>query len=70
MNNFLLFSLILLFVDITKMKPWEFPGGLVVKDSALSLLWLRFYLPYATGVPPPKKQNKKKKREEKEKTLH
>ena len=21
---------------------WEFPGGLVVKDSLLSLLWLRF----------------------------
>ena len=24
------------------MSSWEFPAGLVVKDSALSLLWLRF----------------------------
>ena len=25
-----------------KAKSWEFPGGLEVKDAALSLLWLRF----------------------------
>ena len=25
-----------------KNNPWEFPGGLVVKNSVLSLLWLGF----------------------------
>ena len=46
----------------------EFPGCLVVKDSALSLLWLKFdplawKLPHAVGTG----QKKKKKKERKEK---
>ena len=28
-------------MNIIKMKVPEFPGGLVIKDSVLSLLWLR-----------------------------
>ena len=41
--------------------PWELPGCLVVKDSMLSLLWLRFYpWPenfYVLWVYPKKKRN-------------
>ena len=45
----------------------EFPGGLAVKDLALSLLWLRF-IPWpqeclhATGMAKRKKKKKKRKR--------
>ena len=49
-----------------KSEGWEFPGGLVVKDSALSLLWIGFNpwpreLPQAAGAPPKKKEKRKKK---------
>ena len=57
------------FTDIsTKTLGWEFPGGSVVKDPALSLLWPRlllwyrfnpclenFCMPQACPTPPPKK---------------
>ena len=44
---------------MTKMEPEEFPGGLAVKDPALSLMWLRFH-PWPRNfhrlwVGPPKK---------------
>ena len=44
----------------------EFPGGLVVKDLVLSLLWLGFYpwprdLSYAVGIAKKRKEKKKKK---------
>ena len=45
----------------------EFPGCLVVKDSALSLLWLKFdplawKLPHAVGTGQKKKKKRKKRK--------
>ena len=49
----------------------EFPGGLAVKDLALSLLWLRLLLWYRfdpwPGIPPHTSGSVKKKKKKKEK---
>ena len=33
-----------MYVELQKTPSWEFPGGLAVKDLALSLLWLMLLL--------------------------
>ena len=41
----------------------EFPGGLTIKDSVLTLLWLRFdpwQLPHAEGAAKKKKKRKER----------
>ena len=48
----------------------KFPDGLVVKDSGLSLLWLRFDLrPRKFHMPSAQPQKEKKKKDSKTETL-